>query len=190
MIGQTRGARWGINKSKDKNTQVEIKKYREYLFIYLFLLNKNLSVKPAVGTDESDRFFAGQQEMATTRRQREHAAQARLMAWTLEVRKRYPELNLLFAIPNGEYRDWKTARKLRAEGVKAGVPDLFLPVPRGGHHGLWIEMKMAGGRLSKAQRLWHRALEDQGYLVKTCWSAEEAQEALVDYLRSMDSGRK
>jgi len=120
--------------------------------------------------------------MTATRRQREHAAQAELMAWTLKARDRYPELNLLFAIPNGEYRDWKTAKKLRAEGVKAGVPDLFLPVPRGGYHGLWIEMKITGGRLSKVQRLWHLALQGQGYLVKTCWSVQEAQEVLEEYL--------
>lgn len=70
-----------------------------------------------------------------------------------------PELALLYHIPNGGSRHKAEAARLRAEGVRAGVPDLCLPVPRGGFHGLYIELKrLRGGRLSEQQRAWLDAL--------------------------------
>jgi hypothetical protein len=52
-----------------------------------------------------------------------------------------PELLDMFAIPNGGLRDPRTAASLKAEGVKSGVPDVFLPIPRHGLAGLFIELK-------------------------------------------------
>ena len=43
---------------------------------------------------------------------------------------RHPQLALIFAIPNGGKRHIGTARKLKAEGVRSGVPDIFLACPR------------------------------------------------------------
>ena len=57
----------------------------------------------------------------------------------------YPEVVLLFHIPNGGRRDTAEAANLKKQGVKPGVPDLFLPVARGGYHGLFIEMKRRDG---------------------------------------------
>src|SRR5262245_64718583 len=48
---------------------------------------------------------------------------------------------LCFAIPNGGARDVITAGRLKAEGVRAGVPDVCLPVARAGYHGLFLEVK-------------------------------------------------
>jgi len=73
--------------------------------------------------------------------QKESDHQIALFQWVSYQLKRYPELELLYHIPNGGYRYKTTARRLKAEGVKAGVPDICLPVPRGGYHGLYIEMK-------------------------------------------------
>jgi hypothetical protein len=68
-------------------------------------------------------------------------------------------------------------------GVKAGVSDLFLPVPRGGFHGLWIEMKrVSGGRASKEQREWLGDMIRQGYAAQICYGWKEASEALKKYL--------
>src|SRR5579884_3639771 len=65
---------------------------------------------------------------------------------------RCPELGLLFAVPNGGFRFQRTAARMKAAGVKPGVPDLFLLVARGCFHGLFIEMKRRqGGRLSEEQ---------------------------------------
>lgn len=132
----------------------------------------------------------------------EHAHQCALMCWAADMAIAAPLLKLLFAIPNGGERDRVTASRLKAEGVKAGVPDLMLPVAmqtaekrrdaeRPGMlittiahwHGLYIEMKKPGtGRISKEQGQWHKDLTEQGYKVVTCWGWEEARDTLLWYL--------
>lgn len=98
----------------------------------------------------------------------------------------YPDLDLLFAIPNGGHRHKLTAAKLKAEGVKAGVPDLLLPVSRGQYHGLFIEMKFGRGRVRGEQQWWLYQLEAQGYQTAVCWSWLEAAKAVCDYLGIID----
>jgi len=94
-----------------------------------------------------------------------------------------PRLKLLYAIPNGARTSIGTARKLKAEGLRAGVPDLCLPVPVGNYHGLYIELKrQKGGVVSQEQRDWHWALEDLGHRVVVCRGAEPAISVLSEYL--------
>ena len=62
----------------------------------------------------------------------EHQEQKALIQWARLNQQRFPELDLLFAIPNGGLRNIRVARKLKSEGVKPGVSDLFLPVARKG----------------------------------------------------------
>ena len=115
----------------------------------------------------------------------EHEEQAAVCQWAALVREQYPELDLLFAIPNGARVAWTQAKKLRAEGLAAGVPDLMLPVAREGYHGLFIEMKRRrGGNLSPEQKLWGDALRKQGYLVIMAAGADRAITWLEKYLRS------
>ena len=94
-----------------------------------------------------------------------------------------PELGLLYAIPNGGKRAIKTAIALKAQGVKSGVPDMCLPVARGGYHGLYIELKrQKGGVVSETQKSWITALNTQGYKAIICHGAEEAIEQIRGYL--------
>lgn len=126
-------------------------------------------------------------------RQREHIEQRQLIAWADAQAGAIPELELLFAIPNGGARHKAVAGKLRAEGVRAGVPDLFLPVARGGYHGLFIEMKSPerqrrdgrpkSGTFTDAQTRWHARLRAQGYGVWVCYGFEDAQHTIQNYLR-------
>lgn len=95
----------------------------------------------------------------------------------------YPELKLLYHVPNGGKRNIGTAVKLKKQGVKAGVPDLCLPVPRGVHHGLYIELKVGKNKTSEKQDNWLEALAEQGYSVHVFWSREEAQEKIIEYLK-------
>ena len=113
----------------------------------------------------------------------EEEEQAAVMEWTALMAKQHPELRLLFHIPNGSDRHPAVAAKLKRQGVKPGVPDLFLPVARGGFHGLWIEMKRRkGGRVSDEQKQWIADLEGEMYRCCVAHGAEEACDMLYRYL--------
>ena len=110
----------------------------------------------------------------------EHWEQVQLFAWA----SARPELALMHAIPNGGQRDIRVAVRLRDEGVKAGVPDIFLPVPRGGKHGLYIELKRRKyGRVSPDQLRWMESLMRKGYACAVCHGWEMARDVILDYLR-------
>ena len=73
--------------------------------------------------------------------QHEANEQIKLFRWASFATAKYPCLTLLHHIPNGGSRNQLEARNLKLQGVKSGVPDICLPVPRGKYHGLYIEMK-------------------------------------------------
>jgi hypothetical protein len=112
----------------------------------------------------------------------EHDEQVALMQWAWHNRQKYPLLRLLFAIPNGSHRHPAVAKKLAAEGVRAGVPDLCLSVARNGFHGLYIEMKRKGEYPSPVQKAWMSELTEQGYAVHLCYGFEQARDVLTAYL--------
>ena len=117
----------------------------------------------------------------------EHQEQCALFEWAAWMAKQMPELHLMHAIPNGGKRDIRTAAMLKAEGVKPGVPDICLPVPRGGKHGLYIELKRRkGGTVSEAQQAWIRALCGQGYACTVCHGWDAARDEIMNYLRQED----
>lgn len=95
-------------------------------------------------------------------------------------RLKYP-CKRIFAIPNGGQRHVVVAAKLKAEGVVAGVPDLFIPEPAGQYHGLFIEMKSTKGRTTPAQEDWLAYLAGNGYAVAVCRSLDEFLGALAKY---------
>ncbi len=108
----------------------------------------------------------------------EHDEQYKLFSLT-----RYrPELKWMFAIPNGGARDRITAARMKQEGVKAGVWDIFLPVPSQGYNGLFIEMKYGKNRLTDEQKDFGDYVSGQGYCTAVAYSAEEAIEIIDDYL--------
>lgn len=109
--------------------------------------------------------------------------QITLIKWTQQpsIRQRYPELALLFHIPN-ERPDKVQAAILKKMGVRRGVPDLFLPVHAGQYHGLFIEMKTSHGRVSGDQHWWIEHLEKNGYVCRVCRGWRPASEVLLWYL--------
>lgn len=106
-----------------------------------------------------------------------------LFNWAKGAAHKYPELEQMFHIPNGGLRNKTTAKRLKLEGVKAGIPDIFLPAARRGFHGLFIEMKSAKGVLSQAQKERIQYLTGAGYAVCICRSYQEAAQELQDYLK-------
>jgi len=112
----------------------------------------------------------------------EHDEQVALFQWAALNQDRYPELALLYANPMGGKRPGRTAARLKAEGAKAGVPDLTLPVARCGFHGLYIEMKHGNNRPTASQEWWLQQLRDQDYAAVVCYGFEHARQVLVTYL--------
>lgn len=111
----------------------------------------------------------------------ESVEQSTLVAWFDRTHRALK--GRLFAIPNGGKRHRATATQLRREGVRAGVPDLMLPVARRGYHGLFIEMKrVRGSQTSKEQKDWHVFLREQGYRVEVCKGHQIAMAVINEYL--------
>lgn len=94
----------------------------------------------------------------------------------------YPELDLMMAIPNGGKRDKITAARMKAEGVRAGAPDILLPVARSGYHGLFIELKHDKNKPSEAQTSFLTALTEQGYYAVPIWGWQDAIQLISNYL--------
>lgn len=115
--------------------------------------------------------------------------QIALFEWAALQSGRFPELALLYHVPNGGSRNKIEAARLRAQGVKSGVPDLCLPVARGGNHGLYIELKrQRGGRISEEQVRWIDGLLEQGYAAAICKGWQEAASVIIDYLQRKTEG--
>jgi hypothetical protein len=117
----------------------------------------------------------------------EHAHQVALFQWADNVRRQHPELRWLHAVPNGGKRSPKTAARLKAEGVRRGVPDVLLDVPRAGYHGLRIELKRPGRySVTPEQREWLAGYVERGYRAEVCVGWIAARDLIVEYLESVD----
>lgn len=109
--------------------------------------------------------------------------QTTLFQWAAMMCGRWPELRLLHHCPNGGSRNPIEAHNLRLQGVKPGIPDIFLPCARNGYHGLYIELKRRkGGRVSEEQREMLAALNRQGYRAEVCKGWEEAKNVIEEYM--------
>lgn len=104
-----------------------------------------------------------------------------------ELELRLPDVAaLIYHVPNGGHRHKLVAIKLKGQGVKAGVPDLVLPMARGGYFGLYLEFKATApndAAVSASQHAWIRRLNDQGYLAIVCRGHFDAMEQIRAYLR-------
>lgn len=110
---------------------------------------------------------------------KEHEEQAALVEW---LDWQHPTV-AYWATPNGGHRDVRVAVKLKAEGVKPGVPDLFIAEKRRGYSGLFIEMKRRrGGQVSPEQREWKKILEQRDFRVEICAGFEAAKAVIEEYL--------
>jgi hypothetical protein len=142
-------------------------------------------------------YVVGQIEAMFGRGESEHSQQVALFAFMAaeRVNGRLSESEWMFAIPNGGSRggDKRSAMiagaALKAEGVKAGVADCFLPVARYELHGLFIEMKDAkggdgGSNLQHAFGDWVQAA-GYGWMIANGW--REAAIAICTWIEGEDS---
>jgi hypothetical protein len=116
-----------------------------------------------------------------------------LMQWVAMQSHAYPDLQLLFHVTNEGKRSRAAAGIAKAMGLKKGVHDYFLPVPRmvpypapmRGFYlacGLWIEMKKPDEALTTEQKWWGERMREKRYVTKTCYSWPQARDVLMDYL--------
>lgn len=112
----------------------------------------------------------------------ESAEQQTFFQWAAVAAGKHPELRLLYHVPNEGKRSARQGAKMRAEGLRAGVPDICLPVPRGGYSALYIELKAGRNKPTPDQLAWLEALDKAGNKTAVCWGWQAARKAVVEYL--------
>jgi hypothetical protein len=132
----------------------------------------------------------------------EHDEQVSLFKMIALHSIKYPALKFAFAVPNGARTSYGAAVKLKLEGLKSGVPDIFIPIPKNiksktplilggthevyGHiviHGLFIEMKKKGNKPSPNQIEYMAYLKSAYFQCNVCYNADEAMQVILDYLK-------
>lgn len=115
----------------------------------------------------------------------ESAYQTQVVEWSRWAFKvnpvRYPYLDMLHCSLNGVKLSGTQAKIAKGQGMLSGVPDLFLPVPKNGFHGLFIEMKSDKGRVTENQHWFLTNAESLSYKTVICYSAKEAISAIQAY---------
>jgi len=88
----------------------------------------------------------------------------------------------LMAFPMQGARTPRNGARMKAEGMRAGLPDCLVAVARSNYHGLWIENKTSKGQLSESQQEMRDILIKQGYAWFLCRSLDEAINTITTYL--------
>ena len=135
-------------------------------------------------------------------RQLEGVAQTNLFQFYAHVAGQVPEVEWAFHVPNGGHRHIKVAMDLKAQGVKAGVPDILIPVPSGvpmdektsalyvaahggtapaRYVGLAIELKVGKNTTSEEQRRWQSRFQQTGWRAVVCYGWEAAAKETIAY---------
>jgi hypothetical protein len=114
--------------------------------------------------------------------------QERLFLWVnLATISGYKLRDYIFAIPNGGKRNVREAARMKRQGVKAGVSDVFVPIPTLKYHGLWIEMKAPKGKakpkVQTNQQEWIERMNGIGYRAVVCYGWVEAKAVITEYLQ-------
>lgn len=108
--------------------------------------------------------------------------QIALFKWIRFNERKHPALKWVHHVPNGGQRSKTTAARLKAEGVKAGIPDICIPYGSHGYHSLYIEMKAPKGRLTDNQKAFKEYAESNNIKFVVCYHWEEAKEEIEEYL--------
>jgi hypothetical protein len=108
-----------------------------------------------------------------------------VMEWV----RRHPMLNgLVMHFPNEGRRSARYGKLLKDLGMRAGVADLLIAMPRHGYGGAWIELKSSGGKLSDFQKDFLYDMRQQNYYVSVCWSVDEAIKVISWYCFENQNG--
>jgi hypothetical protein len=138
--------------------------------------------------------------MPTKKVRTEHDEQSLVIAWSINTAEMQTDpvkrmaLRWLHAIPNGFHRGFAARRRAKAEGVKSGVLDLFLPAPEltqsvrksGAWHGLYLEMKRRGEKLRPTQSAFMDYLDAVHYRNALCYTWTDAAKLIAEHLDLKD----
>ena len=142
------------------------------------LIDKTLSKQPLIKPSRTKKRNA----------QPEAIEQERVIKWARDNENNYPFLWLLHSSLNGVKLSKNQAGRAKTQGMLSGVPDLFLPVPKKGFHGLFIEMKSQQGRVSVSQSRFLSVTNELGYQSIVCYSSKDAIEKIKEYLKNVTHG--
>lgn len=142
------------------------------------LIDKTLSKQPLIKPSRTKKRNA----------QPEAIEQERVIKWARDNENNYPFLWLLHSSLNGVKLSKNQAGRAKTQGMLSGVPDLFLPVPKNGFHGLYIEMKSEKGRVSVSQSRFLSVTNELGYQSIVCYSSEDAIKKINEYLKNGTHG--
>ena len=117
-------------------------------------------------------------ETVTRKSNSEDWQQKQLVQWC----RQFAWGQFLYHIPNETTGGQAWVVRNRQMGCKKGVPDLCLPIPMHGYHGLYIELKTERGKLSLEQKRWLKALSTMGYKAECCYGWESARNILEEYM--------
>lgn len=119
------------------------------------------------------------------------AAGGKLPAPNPDAPPKVPALEWFHAIHNQGHGDKIRGANAKAEGVRKGIADTFLPYPVANWHGLYIEMKKptekpksdtAKGGVSDEQSKFGAHCNSVGYGWIVCYSWREAADTLRRYI--------
>lgn len=146
----------------------------------------NLGSEPRKYSQEWFRWNAKRQKMADqeTRTNHkgdpEHQLQCECIRW---FDLSYPAHRFdLFAVPNGGHRHIRTASKMKAEGVRAGVADLILDYPGNLGDMVYIEMKTEKGRQSGNQKEFEKRCQEKGRSYRIVRNFDEFRELIQKHM--------
>lgn len=112
----------------------------------------------------------------------EEEEQKTVISWCRLNEGRWPELGLIYHVPNEGKRTRATAAAEKAMGLRAGVSDLCLPVARSIYHGMYLELKALDGKLTKEQETFLTAVSMEGYFCCACFGADVAVRVIEWYM--------
>ena len=96
--------------------------------------------------------------------------------------RKHPELELLYAIPNAGKRPVYVGAKMKAEGLLPGMPDMCLPISRGGFNNLFVELKVGKNKPSPNQIYIINKLNEFGNLAVVCYGQDQVKAQLLEYI--------
>ena len=104
-----------------------------------------------------------------------------------QIQKDYESIEpLFFSVANGGARNVWTAKIMKDEGVRAGVADLILLIPRHGFAGLLIEMKTPDGKQSDSQKTFERLATHYKYKYVVVRDLPTFQQLMMWYIEDKE----